>query len=719
MALEGIPKSLYARNASEDAGTGAANDRSDVTEKIRQLLEREIAVGTLGEVSQKYLDSLREDEINHLAWSSPELIAALGEVGARVESDPLNPEKANVTLSDTHGNDIVFDYTPREAVDFLRSCLRVAEEETKGFEGTDTAGAVEAFIQEELKDLHASNEEVRKIAQAANTLPVPEPAGTTKATKDVSFAGTSASLAPENGKDSQNESLRIKETVPEVQEPKREITDFFEERFSTEFRITREQLQTIEGFELLSKAQHKLLYENFIQCVLGDVQEEAKRLCTLSEKVRKESMDRTLGTALGNAIAGFRDSVWGTPPAIAEKGLLVQKRARGFTEHAELLTQLVRAMVRSGPRVHEEFDGTLVVDLVNIRGRAPGKELRGEEWSVMEKLNKAAHAFARVPASWRGETVGAEHSMLASFVRERLFRSRDGQNQREYKTAKEQYTKAKGALESVLKKKGKNDREIAETLIGIDARVHGLQMLQTDPDAVNELAKIDDRNFWTESARRVTKNFTQGSGFYFALGFAGRSLLSLAPGLLGSSLASAGIAYARSLRQSSDELRARDHRATRGEKDTHEDALNVVNAEHLERQLTRLVLRCRQTSGDELTALLASLRARVAYTHEKQMLHQVNYGQQGWITNQTSLIEALSEAIVYLSEEQMAKGDEVNERAAIIGSELEKKLTRTKSAIAAPRNAERSSRARASARKAAVPTLSGFLVAEIYREIES
>jgi hypothetical protein len=500
---------------------------------------------------------------------------------------------------------------------------------------------------------------------------------------------------------------------------------FFEERFTHEFGITKEDLMGIEGFRFLSKEQQKLVYENFVQCTLGSVHSEAVRLTQSAALEKRAALAEKLTPFIGNMVASFRDALTNKYSTLnREKDVLEQMRTGGFALHEELLTELVTHIAKFGPRVHETPEGELVVDLVNIRERAHNTEehpeLRGEEWRAMKDLNEKGHAFAQIPASWRGQTLGIDEESewkVVGFLRKKFFGQKDHEHEIAYAKAEKEYTEAKTALEAILGAKGMNDLQIAEMIMQIDARVTSLQTLQTNPDALLELSEIEKRST-PQLAKEAALEFIKGPGTYMTLGIGLRSL-SAALGFIGAPIGSAAIASLRSWNRTDAELRERDRNATTGTKDTKEGALNVNDAVELTKKTQYLLDRCRNASEEKKPALLAQLRARAEYIHDKQKLNHINYGERnGMITRQTLLMEAVAEAYTYLTAESMTEDAMAHTNVHFSESRerLDTQLKKTEAVLIASRKKGRQTDLLVSAGKAAAISTAAAYVVDLYHE---
>jgi hypothetical protein len=509
--------------------------------------------------------------------------------------------------------------------------------------------------------------------------------------------------------------------------------------FEKNLNITAEELRSVEGFDRLSASQQKFIFENMIQLTLGNIKEESARLVSSAVGMRKSEMIGNHGRFLGSVMAGMREVFMsGYTKLKIEKEVAHRMQTGGFAEHGTLLTELVSNIAQYGPRIHENAAGELIVDLVNIRERAIDKTTRDAEWHAMNDLNAVAHEFAKTPSEWRGQTLGVDvGSVFGSafagewkwtrFIKEKVFRTVGKVQESTYAKRESAYENGKRHLESVLRMKGYDDLKIAQTLIDIDSRVHQLQTLQTNPNAVEELAGIQDKNFFIESA----KKFFSGPGAYMALGTISRTAGGAALGFIGAPIAAAAVASLRSWNRTAAELRERDRNARAGVADKKAGALNVVSAERAEQtilvngkpvpngltaKLERLLEQVQTAEGHNKKRLMAQLRTRVEYVHDKQRLHRVDYGKsEGRVSRQVALTEALARSLMYLSAEDMASDAEASVRYDLTKKRLKNKLDATERGIIEMRHQGRESDLVKSAITAGSFSFAGALVADYFR----
>ena len=316
---------------------------------------------------------------------------------------------------------------------------------------------------------------------------------------------------------------------------------------------------------------------------------------------------------------------------------------------------------------------------------------------------------------------------LSRFFNEKVLRTKGAVQENTYAKREEEYERAKRNLEEILRKKGDDDFKIAQTFLGLDSRVHQLQTLRTNPDAIEELAQIKDKDFFTESAKQVLS----GPGVYMALGALGRTFGGAAIGFFGAPIAAGILGSVRSWNRTAAELRERDRNARAGVRDGKTGALNIVAAERAEQvvlvngkemqngltaKLMRLTEQAMQAEGTEKQRLLAQLRARVEYVHDKERLHRIEYGgAHGRVSRHVALVETLGRALAYLSEEELAASTEVTERLTKTQSRLNRTLTRTEEAIIEARLKGRKSELVKSAAVAASFSVAGALIADYFR----
>jgi hypothetical protein len=425
---------------------------------------------------------------------------------------------------------------------------------------------------------------------------------------------------------------------------------YFDDRFEREFGITKEELASIPGIEHLSPAQQKLVFENFTQCTLGQVESEAAQLLKYQGERNRTELVEDYGKLLGSAVAGFKNVFQSRIGA--EREVVGEFKKGGIKAHRELIGQLVASLNTFGPRMYDDpKTGELHVDFVNIQERAGGS-LRGPEWEAAKALNIVAHELAKTPASWGYLSPGAQEvpgsgifSRLTGMFRRDAQTSQEEQRYLLHENKKEKYAKAKDKLAEVFRQKGYSESQILEKMFDIDIRVHQLQTLQTDPEALARLNAVQDKNIFVEGAQRLVGKAGLG---YMTLGFVGGTVLSSALGVFAAPLVASGIASLRSWNRTAAELRERDRNARLGIKDETGTALNFVDSESQREKLQRVLNKLRATPGSA-DKEVSALRARVEYLHDKIMLGRIQYGERATaVSRQTELLALFGEAVAYL-----------------------------------------------------------------------
>ncbi len=489
-------------------------------------------------------------------------------------------------------------------------------------------------------------------------------------------------------------------------------------RFETEFKITPEQLATIEGIEKLSEAQQKLLFENFTQLTLGNVREEAAALTANLTVEQRAAAVNSYGKVLGNAFAGIREAFTKSKNALAnEKAVTKQLREGGFAVHQELLTELVRGMAESGPRVTEE-KGELVIDFVNLSPEERGPE-DGDVARSAALLSQEANAFARIPAAYRAtlgvDDVGEKAGFGARFGRWLSTDKEQRASQELGQNAATAYESAKLGLTQALREKGMSDIQIAQRLLEADMRVSQQQMVMTDPDAIEALSEIENKSFWKETA----KSFAKGNGLYLSLGFVGRTALGATGGILAAPLVAAGVASLRSWDSSAAMLRERDRNQRAGVKDTEAGALNVVTADSLIQKTELLLQRINNsaTTPEDKQKLLNSLRVRTEYIRDKALLGRVSYGAKAEaVRAQNELAKKFGEATSVLAAEELNFRAAMADQYERLTGKLDSQQSRTKDRIVEERSQYRATQLTKSAVTASMFAGAGTMLAALAEE---
>jgi len=451
---------------------------------------------------------------------------------------------------------------------------------------------------------------------------------------------------------------------------KPEQTKAFDERFTTEFGITKEALEDIEGFEKLSFEQQKLVFEN------------------LSEY-------RRAGTG------GYLNTVWSSILKNAEKterstaSGKSQNGRGGMEKYEPVLTQLVQSAVLFGPKMHEDNEGNLIPDLVHIEF---DRKERGTQYEAVRELNIVAHELAKIPREWLEEGVGTDlegESRVLSFFKNSFSAERKKRNI--YETVQRKYARAQSKVEQALRASGKSDGEIAQILIELNGRVHQLQFIQTAPESVGAIQKTENKSVWDNVSKGMLSKSNLG---YMTLGFVGRTATVGFLGFAAAPTVGASIAGMRAWNRTAAELRERDRAARMGvTKGKSAEALNIVQAvemikigrEERDRgmiQKTQDLIsqfnKLKNTEGaseSDRIKVLDKLKTRVIYIQDKIRLNRVNFGKkEDAVANMVHLYETLGEAQMIVADNyENTKGTPT--RASKVEARLEEFLGRAEEKI--------------------------------------
>ncbi len=383
--------------------------------------------------------------------------------------------------------------------------------------------------------------------------------------------------------------------------------------FEKQFGVKKEKIESIEGWGSLSPGQQALVLENLRQVTLGRIQEEG------FAKTQKETAE-----------AGFLGRMWRGVfkkyyAVKAEKATAEEIMSGGMKTHGAALEQLVKGMKTMGPAVEIKENGELEIRFAKFANASP------EEQKIIDDFNKTAAAFGRTPSRW-SET-------LASKGEKAKFQKQKGA-----------YEEAKKALAEMLAKKN-GDVYSMNVVLGIDKNVRFSQFLNTNPEAEEEIQKIQSKWAWA----RVIKSTAVERGGYMALGYATRALTVSMFGLIGAPLAAAGIGGWMARNRTAETLTtsAKMKKAVGKER---EEILTFAKAENLSRKLNEIVadvefLRSSENEEEreKATDQLLRLKARVDYTWRQVNMGLVDFGESDKKTaNQYELIQTLAEAEVAL-----------------------------------------------------------------------
>ncbi len=412
----------------------------------------------------------------------------------------------------------------------------------------------------------------------------------------------------------------------------------FDKRFTDTLWLRERDLRMMEGFKELTLSQQKLVYENVIE----------------------------YQTTHPESVAG---KIWNK----IRKNFGSTNQSENASEKLKSVVGcLVRNMAEHGPRVHETEKGVLIPDLIGLEYH---RDHRKEQREASNALNRAAHALAQTPDSWRKiafdpeakvESNGIFAKLKSSVAR--IFSADTEKKNTLYTEREKAYDDAKNTFAEALRKSGMGEAGIIRALIELDGKVTTLQFAQTAPEALEAIRVGGDARVTEE----ITRSFnTKEALAYMGIGaVSNMALKQTFDWATGPAVASA-LGGIKAWRKSGKELLDRDRKARFGEVDTSKEALNVVQIVDIvtsekgrtyDRGVvakTRSIIdRIQELHGDtseealaSRTKLLEQLKVRVDYVEEKRRLNRINFGKSNEVTNNIAkLYEVLAEAHVLFAD---------------------------------------------------------------------
>ncbi len=402
------------------------------------------------------------------------------------------------------------------------------------------------------------------------------------------------------------------EQAPE-QEKEKEPIDLVYEDFQKNFNVKKEELENIEDFRELDDAQKGLVLENLKQLALANIQKGA------IEKFGKEKEEAEWFKRMGmNAFKRFY-------MAGSEKKVAAETLHGGMAKHGELIREISKNVLDSNLDV--EWNHDIFIDKKTLSINYSGyfenwEKLSEEEREQVQDFNKLANKMANAGTEW----VYGDNRKL-----EKL---------------KEKYEAARANVLSIKEKEFGSKENAAWAVAEMDRKMSMNQWLNASPNATKELDKMESQSVWI----RALKNTIAERGSYMAMGYAGRTLLTGALGVLGAPLVAAGMGGWIARRRAIENLKEDAMVATRGgeQKMIREgilefkdkegkilksekrkvELLNVVDAKNLFKNMNRLTSQILDAkTEEEKTKLLQLLNTRILYTRAKVDKGLVNFGE--------------------------------------------------------------------------------------------
>jgi len=389
------------------------------------------------------------------------------------------------------------------------------------------------------------------------------------------------------------------------------------EKYQNNFGISAENLQTVEGFDKLSRGQKLFVLENLAQLALSDVKNEAKEEYAAGFKSlagKDKKFLEKAGVLAENIWRGLSKSY---QVAKLEKIKAQEIKQGGMKEYGELLKQLADGM-QDCPDVVEK-NGRLEMQFLQM---GSGSEVVG----MAQKYNDAANEFMRLPKEWSYEDAKPGQKKIFAATKLRYEETRD----EALNAMKENF----GEMNACL------------NMNNTEAKIYLNQFLNQNPEAEKEIINLGNQ----KNIVRAFKDFGKGRRLSFAAGFAIRSLTTSVVGAVAAPIAGGVIGGWQARIRAKEGLTEKDRASRRGILDKSAEAKNFVAAEDLESKLDTLIIDWdKKDLTPENKAFFAKdaerLQARINYTQRKIDSGLTIFGRdEEALAHQYRLIQKLSQA---------------------------------------------------------------------------
>lgn len=321
----------------------------------------------------------------------------------------------------------------------------------------------------------------------------------------------------------------IPETVAVNALERKQIDQDVIERFAS-LGFSKEDIESLEGFDQLSRGQQSMVFENLNQLTVGRIREEAR---DQAEETSKEEKSKGF---LRRVYTGVKESFGAKKINIAknEKELRDEMTQGGMEVHGETLKQLVEGMRNYGPAVVEREDGSLRVEYLESDGLTP------EEKERINAFNEDADTFSRLPYEWSLGTATKEQ-------------------QEEYHAKQLAFDmRKKQALDILRSHTG--DAGAVEVMANIEYKMTLQRHLTTCEDATQALEDIEDQSVWTNALKSTVAE----KGLYASMGAIARTATSSLLGVAAGPLAASLVGGVRGYIKAKEDLREQDRAMRQG-----------------------------------------------------------------------------------------------------------------------------------------------------------
>lgn len=471
--------------------------------------------------------------------------------------------------------------------------------------------------------------------------------------------------------------IENKEEEEKISSIKEGLNEHFDKKLETENEnivneslklsgIDGEFLETTPGWENLSTGEKLLVLEQSSQDTLSRVKELGEQRFLEKNKISFSKKDFNPLSFTKKIWNNISKAYWISKE---EKQVLKEIKSGEIKPNEEMVKKLIERTAEMHLNVIEK-DGKAIIQFIN-----QDESLPEDQRELIAEYNEAANEYARMPDSWKNE---------------RSAKSTDGfikNNHNKYKSAKNYYEAVRDEL---LEVKIKNyeysgiSRDEAERKAMLEIRdndfdISILQFMNTNPDAVSELKKIEKEI----SYGRLLNNENIWRGIYMGAGYTARSISVFAStfGIISAPLIGGTIGAIRARRKANEKINLafNEGRQTETFKERKENGKNGlfddknknrnfisntlsgknINAKEVgsfidaDSQIQRLdniiqKIDSAENSKDFLSSK-DQLLARVNYIEDKHEKGLINYGTKDAIGRNYELLKKLSYAQVLLS----------------------------------------------------------------------
>lgn len=393
-----------------------------------------------------------------------------------------------------------------------------------------------------------------------------------------------------------------------------------------ELNIKLEDLEQIDGFKDLTAGQVLLILENLKQVVFSNIKEKAV-------KNYGEDMNQLSQGGFWKGLIKTPEKIWKSMTkkyqiAKEEKLETQEIKKNGFKNYNNDLAQIIKGVKENNLDVVEKEGGQFEIQYININD---GK-LNFQQKKEVEKFNKVATEFSRVPYEWSQKTATKEQ-------------------QKKFLNAKYNYQKARTTILNIESKIKISKTEAALQMNDIDRKVQYNQFLNAHPEIEKEFKKMTDSNALL-AIKSIFDTSAVKHGGFLAFGFGVRCYTMSLIGFFGAPFVAAGIGGFLARKRAKETLKEAEISGRRGEKSKKEETKNFIDADKSTEKINALIKKI-ETEKDarKKIVLINSLKTRIEYTEDKLYEGLVNSGDKdSRLKNQLELIQVLSKAEIMTSD---------------------------------------------------------------------